>query len=186
MICAIFYDDSKRFINIIIKHWKAEIKEFARDAMNEIKSILFGAESTVAGRKTYVSDAFVWAKVFADLEMDEQWEPDYSKLEPLQEDAMRIADGTWESHRQERQHRQRLKQLLSAAVDAVIAVSNTPNKKSFDSEEEASIDAYLAEGGTIEEIWNAAKDDLGTWDEYAKRVLYAYSRGESIGRGMGY
>ena len=186
MICAIFSADAIRFVNIIIKHWKAEIKEFARDAMNDIKSILFGAESTVAGRKTYVSDAFVWAKVFADLEMDERWKPDYTKLEPLQEDAMRIADGTWESHRQERQHRHRLKQLLSAAANAVIAVSNTPNKKSFDSEEEASIDAYLAEGGTIEEIWNAAKDNLGTWDEYAKRVLYAYSRGESIGRGMGY
>lgn len=186
MICAIFSADAKRFINIIIKHWKAEIKEFARDAMNDIKSILFGAESTVNGRQTYVSDAFVWAKVFADLEMEEQWKPDYSKLEPLQEDAMRIADGTWEAHREEQQHQEELKQLLSDAADAVITLSSTPNKKSFNSAEEASIDAYLAEGGTIDELWNAAKDNLGTWDTYAKRILYAYINGESMRQGLSY
>ena len=186
MIRAIFSANAKRFIDIIIKHWKAEIKEFARDVMNDIKSILFGAEPTLDGRRTYVSDAFVWARVFADLEMDEQWKPDYTKLDSLQEDAMRIADGTWEAYREERQHQQHLKLLLSAAANAVIAVSSTPNKKGFNSAEQASIDAYLDEGGTIEEIWNAAKDSLGTWDDYAKRVLFAYGRGETIGRGMGY
>ena len=186
MIRAIFSANAKRFIDIIIKHWKAEIREFARDVMNDIKSILFGAEPTLDGRRTYVSDAFVWARVFADLEMDEQWKPDYTKLDSLQEDAMRIADGTWEAYREERQHQQHLKLLLSAAANAVIAVSSTPNKKGFNSAEQASIDAYLDEGGTIEEIWNAAKDSLGTWDDYAKRVLFAYGRGETIGRGMGY
>ena len=62
-------------------------------------------------RRTYVSDAFVWARVFADLEMDEQWKPDYTKLDSLQEDAMRIADGTWEAYREERQYQRQYHHL---------------------------------------------------------------------------
>lgn len=186
MVLAFFSADVRRFINIIIKHWKAEIKEFARDAMNDIKSILFGAESTVDQRKTYVSRAFVWANVFADLEMDEQWKPDHTKLESLREDAMRIAEGSWESHRQERQHQEKLKQLLSDAADAVISLSSVSGKKDFTPAEKVNIDAYLEAGGSVDEIWEAAKESLGTWDTYAKRVLYAYASGESVHHGLGY
>ena len=84
----------RKMIQIVIKHWKAELKEFARDAMNEIKDILFREEPKIDGRKAYVSDAFAWAKVFASLDEEENWMRDESKLEPLREDAMRIADGT--------------------------------------------------------------------------------------------
>ena len=154
--------------------------------MNDIKSILFGAESTVDQRKTYVSRAFVWANVFADLEMDEQWKPDHTKLESLREDAMRIAEGSWESHRQERQHQEKLKQLLSDAADAVISLSSVSGKKDFTPAEKVNIDAYLEAGGSVDEIWEAAKESLGAWDTYAKRVLYAYASGESVHHGLGY
>ncbi len=136
MVLAIFSADARRFIDIIIKHWKAEIKEFTRDVMNDIKSILFGAESTVNGRKVYVSDAFVWAKVFADLEMDDKWEPDHSKLEPLREDAMRIADGTWESYHSNQK-------LKDAAVEAVASLANTPNLKYCDEGDIEAVNDYL-------------------------------------------
>ena len=136
MVLAIFSADARRFIDIIIKHWKAEIKEFTRDVMNDIKSILFGAESTVNGRKVYVSDAFVWAKVFADLEMDDKWKPDHSKLEPLREDAMRIADGTWESYHSNQK-------LKDAAVEAVASLANTPNLKYCDEGDIEAVNDYL-------------------------------------------
>lgn len=65
MISAVFSLNFKKVIRIIIDHWKAEAKGFARDVMDELKSFMFGAETTAKGRKEYVSDAFVWAKVFA-------------------------------------------------------------------------------------------------------------------------
>ena len=67
-LIAAFSLDMRKMIQIVIKHWKAELKEFARDAMNEIKDILFREEPKIDGRKAYVSDAFAWAKVFASLD----------------------------------------------------------------------------------------------------------------------
>ena len=137
LVLAIFSGDANRFINIIIQHWKAELKEFTRDTMNEIKKILFGAESTVDGRKTYVSDAFVWANVFAELDMDDKWKPDSSKLNPLKEDATRIADGTWESYHSSQK-------LKDAAVDAIVRMADEPGGKKWWSDEDIeAVDDYL-------------------------------------------
>lgn len=136
LVLAIFSGNAKKFIDIIIQHWKAELKDFARDAMNDIKSILFGAESTVDGRKTYVSDAFVWANVFAELDMNEDWKPDSSKLETLKTDAMRIADGTWEEYHKKQE-------IPDAVVEAVANLANTPNRKHWEDDDIDTVNEYL-------------------------------------------
>ena len=128
--------DMKKMIQVIIRHWKAELKEFARDAMNEIKDILFREEPKIDGRKAYVSDAFAWAKVFASLDGDENWKRDESKLVPLSEDAIRIADGTWESYHSNQK-------LKDAAVEAVASLANTPNLKYCDKGDIEAVNDYL-------------------------------------------
>ena len=180
LVFALLSLNFRKVIQIILDQWKAGLKEFTKELKEFIQDAM-SYETTVENRKRYVEDAFKGAKAIALT--DTKWTAKEEALKPLYDDAMRIADGTWESHRQEGQQ---LKQLLSDAANAVIAVSNTPNKKSFNPVEEASIDAYLAEGGSIDEIWNVAKDNLGTWDEYAKRVLYAYVNGESMRQGLSY
>lgn len=181
LMLALLTLNFRKVIEIILDQWKAGLKEFTKELKDFLQEAM-SYEKTVEDCKLYVEDAFKGAKAIALT--DTKWTAKEEDLKPLYDDAMRIADGTWEARHQER--RQRLKQLLSDAVNAVIAVSNTSNKKSFDSEEETSIDAYLAEGGSIDEIWNAAKDNLGIWDEYAKRVLYAYVNGESMRQGLSY
>jgi len=135
-LIAAFSLDMRKMIQIIIKHWKAELKEFARDAMNEIKDLLFREEPKIDGRKAYVSDAFAWAKVFASLDEDEKWKRDESKLAPLQADAMRIADGTWESYHSNQK-------LKDAAVEAVASLANTPNLKYCDEGDIEAVNDYL-------------------------------------------
>lgn len=137
MISAVFSLNFKKVIRIIIDHWKAEAKEFARDVMNELKTYIFGAETTMKGRKEYVSDAFVWAKVFAEFEMDDNWKPDKSKLQPLEEDAMRIADGTWESYHGNQK-------LKDAAVEAIVRMANEPGgSKWWNDDDIKAVDDYL-------------------------------------------
>lgn len=135
-LIAAFSLDMKKMIQVIIRHWKAELKEFARDAMNEIKDILFREEPKIDGRKAYVSDAFAWAKVFASLDEDENWKRDESKLEPLQADAIRIVDGTWESYHSNHK-------LKDAAVEAVASLANTPNLKYCDEDDIEAVNDYL-------------------------------------------
>lgn len=134
---SIFSGDAKSFVNIIIQHWKAELKDFARDAMNDIKRILFGAESTLEGRKAYVKDAFVWANVFAEMELDDKWKPDSSKLEPLKTDAVRIADGSWEAYHDNKKEK-------DAAVKAVASLANTPNRRFWKESDIRAVTTYLA------------------------------------------
>ena len=137
MISAVFSLNFKKVIRIIIDHWKAEAKEFARDVMEELKSLVFGAETSTKGRKEYVSDAFVWAKVFAEFEMDDNWKPDKSKLQPLEEDAMRIADGTWESYHGNQK-------LKDAAVEAIVRMANEPGgSKWWNDDDIKAVDDYL-------------------------------------------
>lgn len=137
IVFAIFSLNARTLVNIIIKHWKADMKDFARDVANEIKSIIFGAESTLDARKLFVSDAFVWAKVFAELEMHDDWEPDSSKLEPLKKDAMRIADGTWESYHGNQK-------LKNAAIEAIVRMANEPGGSKWWSDDDLkAVEDYL-------------------------------------------
>ena len=128
--------DVRRFVDIIIDHWKAELKDFKRDMVNELKGLIFGAESTVDNRRIYVSKAFVWAVLYAELENDDKWKPDRSKLEPLKVDAVRIAEGTWESYHSNQK-------LKDAAVKAVASLANTPNRKYWEESDIKAVNTYL-------------------------------------------
>ena len=67
------------------------------------------------GRQNYVIDAFQYAKMMAKTDPD--YNLDFEDLKPLHEDAMRIADGTWDSYQEKVDKRE---ELFDAAVKAVI------------------------------------------------------------------
>jgi hypothetical protein len=181
----------RKMIQIIIKHWKAELKEFARDAMNEIKDILFREEPKIDGRKAYVSDAFAWAKVFASLDEDENWIRDESKLEPLREDAMRIADGTWESYREELTHKEQRTELFNSAVAALVEMGNNSYQRHLNQEQADTIETFIQfDGGDrsqlCDEIWGEAKYHIkSNWRDGTFDALNELRTGELYGPGYG-
>ena len=190
-LIAAFSLDMRKMIQIIIKHWKAELKEFARDAMNEIKDILFREEPKIDGRKTYVSDAFAWAKVFASLDEDENWIRDESKLEPLREDAMRIADGTWESYREELTHKEQRTELFNSAVAALVEMGNNSYQRHLNQEQADTIETFIQfDGGDrsqlCDEIWGEAKYHIkSNWRDGTFDALNELRTGELYGPGYG-
>lgn len=190
-LIAAFSLDMRKMIQIVIKHWKAELKEFARDAMNEIKDILFREEPKIDGRKTYVSDAFAWAKVFASLDEDENWIRDESKLEPLREDAMRIADGTWESYREELTHKEQRTELFNSAVAALVEMGNNSYQRHLNQEQADTIETFIQfDGGDrkqlCDEIWGEAKYHIkSNWRDGTFDALNELRTGELYGPGYG-
>jgi hypothetical protein len=144
-------------------------------------------EKTTEGRKTYVNDAFDFAKMLAKTDPDLKL--DVKKLKPLKEDALKIADGTWESYHQKRD------QLFDAAVIALVEMGNCQNQRHLNQKQANTIEAFLAfDGGDrtqlCEEIWNVANPKVdyywrdGTFDaleELRTKELnhrtYGYGRG---------
>ena len=142
----------KRVVEIIADQWKAGMKHFAKGMKDFIWSAI-SVEKTEAGRKSYVDDAVHFAKILAktdpDLELDDK------ALKPLYDDALKIADGTWESYHQKRD------QLFDAAVNALVEMGNCPNQRHLNQKQANIIEAFLAfDGGDriqlCEEIWNVA------------------------------
>ena len=191
MALAMFSLNFRKVVQIIIDHWKADLKEFARDAMEEIKRIVFGDESTTKGREQYVSDAFVWAKVFTGLEEDDSWKPDYAKLEPLREDAMRIADGTWESYRIELAWKEKRGELFDSAVAAVVEMGNNSYQKHLDQEQADAIEDFISfdggeRGELCNEIWNVAQYSIQSqWRNITHDALMELRTGELYGQSYG-
>ena len=176
----------KKVVQIIVDQWKAGMKHFAKDLKDFLLKAM-SVEKTTEGRKTYVNDAFDFAKMLAktdpDLKLDEK------KLKPLKEDALKIADGTWESYHQKRD------QLFDAAVNALVEMGNCPNQRHLNQKQANIIEAFLAFDGSdrtqlCEEIWNVSSPKVnyywrdGTFDaleELRTKELnhrtYGYGRG---------
>ena len=176
----------KRVVEIIADQWKAGMKHFAKGMKDFIWSAI-SVEKTEAGRKSYVDDAVHFAKILAktdpDLELDDK------ALKPLYDDALKIADGTWESYHQKRD------QLFDAAVNALVEMGNCPNQRHLNQKQANIIEAFLAfDGGDrtqlCEEIWNVSSPKVnyywrdGTFDaleELRTKELnhrtYGYGRG---------
>ena len=190
-LIAAFSIDMRKMLHIIIKHWKAELKEFARDAMNEIKDILFREEPKIDGRKAYVSDAFAWAKVFASLDEEENWMRDESKLEPLREDAMRIADGTWESYREELAHKEQRTELFNSAVAALVEMGNNSYQRHLNQEQADTIETFIQfdsgdRSQLCDEIWGEAKYHIkSNWRDGTFDALNELRTGELYGPSYG-
>lgn len=90
--------------------------------------------------------------------MNDDWEPDYSKLEPLKEDAMRIADGTWESYHSNQK-------LKDAAVDAIVRMDDEPGGSKWWSDDDIeTVDDYLNKvddrSAAIQELRELAAPDV--------------------------
>ena len=177
----------KKVVQIIVDQWRAGLKQFTKDLKDFLLKAM-SVENTAEGRKSYVKDAFDFAKMQAksdpDLDLDDK------ALKPLYDDALKIADGTWESYHQKRD------QLFDSAVKAVVEMGNCSSQQHLNQEQANAIEAFLAfEGGDriqlCSEIWDKAKPQVeyywrdGTFDaleELRTKELYnrSYSNGRSI------
>lgn len=140
---------------------------FTRDQKKDVETSLY-TQKTVEERKDLGKEAITYAKIL--LEDNSEW-----TVIPKEVDE--IAENKWEEN-------QRIYELLSKAADAVVSLSKTAGKKNFDSTEQAALNAYLETGGSVKDIWEAPKDNVGNWGDYAKRTLDAYGRGESMKTGL--
>ena len=177
----------KKVIQIIIDQWKAEVKQFSKTLKDFLQEAM-SSEETTDGRKSYVRDAFWYAKIIANTYLE--WQPDEKKLNPLQEDANRIADGTWDSYHQQHDR------LFDAAVNALVEMGNCSSQRHLNQEQANAIEAFLAfEGGDriqlCSEIWDKAKPQVeyywrdGTFDALEElRTGELYERNYSRGRGI--
>ena len=180
----------KRVVEIIVDQWKAGMKHFAKGMKDFIWSAI-SVEKTEAGRKSYVDDAVHFAKMLAKTDTD--WEADDKIINSLHEDALRIADGTWESYHQKQEQRS---QLFDAAVNAIVQMGNRSYQRHLNEEQADTIEAFLAfDGGDrkqlCDEIWETAKGKVercwrdGTHDALEElRTKELYSRSYSRGRGL--
>ena len=121
------------------------------------------------------------------------WNPDDDILQSLHKDALRIADGTWDSYHQRQEQRD---QLFNAAVSAIVQMGNCSYQQHLNQTQAEAIEAFLAFDGSdrellCDEIWNEAKDKVdrcwrdGTHDaleELRTKELYGkkYGKGLSI------
>ena len=182
----------KKVVKIIFDQWKRGLKEFTKDLKDIIQEAMSG-EKTVKGRQNYVIDAFQYAKMMAKTDPD--YNLDFEDLKPLHEDAMRIADGTWDSYHEKVEKRE---ELFDAAVKAVIEMGNCSSQRHLNQEQANTIEAFLAfDGGDRNQlcvdIWDKAKPQveyywqdgtLSALDELRTKELYGQNYSHGRGRGV--
>ena len=177
----------REVVQMILDQWKAGIKHFAKE-MKDIFLQAMSFENTAECRKSYVSNAFWYATLLVKTVTD--WKGDNATINSLQDDANRIADGTWESYHQKRD------QLFDDAVNALVEMGNCQNQRHLNQKQANTIEAFLAfDGGDrtqlCEEIWNVVSPKVdyywrdGTFDaleELRTKELYnrKYGNGRSI------
>ena len=174
----------KKVVQIIVDQWKAGVKQFTKDLKDFLLKAI-SVEKTVEGRKSYIKDAFDFAKMQAktdpDLNLDD------NALKPLYDDALKIADGTWESYHQ------RHDQLFEEAVKALVEMGNCSSQRHLNQKQADAIEAFISQDGgdrdmLCVDLWDAASPKIeyywrdGTFDaleELRTKELYSrtYSRG---------
>ena len=177
----------REVVQMILDQWKAGIKHFAKE-MKDIFLQAMSFENTTECRKSYVSNAFWYATLLVKTVTD--WKGDNATINSLQDDANRIADGTWESYHQKRD------QLFDDAVNALVEMGNCPNQRHLNQKQANIIEAFLAfDGGDriqlCEEIWNVASPKVnyywrdGTFDALEElRTRELNHRTYGNGRGL--
>ncbi len=133
LVFALLSLNFRKVVQIILDQWKAGLKEFTKDLKDFLLEAM-SVEKTVEDRKLYVDDAFKGAKAIA--RTDVSWKSKEEDLKPLYDDAIRIADGTWESYHSNNK-------LKEAAVRAVASLANTPNRKYWSEDDIRAVNAYL-------------------------------------------
>ena len=187
ILLAGFSMNFRKVIQIIIDQWKAETKHFTKELKDFLRKAMSG-EKTSEGRKSYVNDAFWYAKIVAKTDAD--WKPDEKKLKPLEEDANRIVDGTWDAYHEERDL------LFNAAVNALVAMGKCSYQRRLSREQATAIEAYLSIEGEDRdllamELWDAASPKIDHyWHDITFNALEElrtkefYNHTYSHGRGI--
>ena len=163
-IVATFGPKFKAAVKAIMERAEGDMWRFTRSQKKDVETSLL-TQKSVDSRKELGKEAITYAKIL--LEDNSEWERIPAEVD-------QVAEGKWDAHQE----------LLDAAAAAVVTLSQTSGKKNFNATEQATINTYLNDGGTIGEIWEAAKPDLGYWSDYAERVLKAYGSGETISQGL--
>ena len=172
-------------VQMILDQWKAGIKHFAKE-MKDLFLQAMSDEKTIEGRKSYVNDAFWYAKLLVKTVTD--WKGDNATINSLQDDADRIADGTWESYHQQRN------MFLEAAVNALVEMGNCPSHRHLNQKQADAIEAFIKQDGgdrdlLCSEIWDKVSPKVnyywrdGTFDaleELRTRELYDRKTATSI------
>ena len=172
-------------VQMILDQWKAGIKHFAKE-MKDIFLQAMSDEKTTEGRKSYVNDAFWYAKLLVKTVTD--WKGDNATINSLQDDANRIADGTWESFHQQRNL------FFEAAVNALVEMGNCPSQRHLNQKQANAIEAFIKQDGgdrdlLCSEIWDKVSPKVnyywrdGTFDaleELRTRELYDRKTATSI------
>ena len=181
---------SQRFskvVQIILDQWKAGINLFSKE-MKDIFMQAMSSEKTVERRKSYIDNAFWYAKLLVKTVTD--WKGNNATVNSLQIDANRIADGTWDTYHQKRD------QLFDSAVKAVVEMGNCSSQRHLNQEQANAIEAFLAfEGGDrtllCSDIWDKASPKIncywrdGTFnalEELRTKELYGRNYDTSISR----
>ena len=190
LILSTFSMNFKKAAQIIVDQWKAGMKHFTKGIKDFLQKAM-SSEKTEAGRKSYVNDAFDLAKIMA--KTDTCLELEDEALKPLHDDALRIADGTWDSYHEKLQHRDH---LFDAAVNALVEMGNCSYQRHLNQEQANAIEAFLAfEDGDrtqlCSDIWDKASPKInyywrdGTFDaleELRTKELYGRNYDTSISR----
>ena len=190
LILSTFSMNFKKVAQIIVDQWKAGMKHFTKGIKDFLQKAM-SSEKTEAGRKSYVNDAFDLAKIMA--KTDTCLELEDEALKPLHDDALRIADGTWDSYHEKLQHRDH---LFDAAVNALVEMGNCSYQRHLNQEQANAIEAFLAfEDGDrtqlCSDIWDKASPKInyywrdGTFDaleELRTKELYGRNYDTSISR----
>ena len=177
----------KKVVQIIVDQWKAGVKQFTKDLKDFLLKAI-SVEKTVEGRKSYIKDAFDFAKMQAktdpDLNLDDK------ALKPLYDDALKIADGTWESYHQKHDT------LFEEAVKALVEMGNCSSQRHLNQKQADAIEAFISQDGgdrdmLCVDLWEAASPKIeyywrdGTFDALEElRTKEFYNRKHGNGRSM--
>ena len=181
LILATFTLNFRKVAQIILDQCKQGLKQFAKDIKDFLLKSMSSTEKTVEGRRSYVNDAFDLVKIMAKTDTD--CELDDEAMKPLHEDALRIADGTWNSYHQQRD------QLFEAAVKAIVEMGNCSYQRRLNQVQANAIEAFLDfDGGNrkqlCEEIWSEASPKIAScWRSGTHDALEELRKGELYAQG---
>ena len=162
---ALMSGNMKEAVLIILQQMQKDMEDFVEDEANRLRRFIFGDANDIDSRRVFVSNSFVWARVLASVD-----KIDYKKssFNSLQQDALRVADGTWQSWRDEKE------KLFTDAVDAILELGNSASQKHFSQEQAERIIRYANHignkpfGEVTEELWQKAKPQIPDyWREIA-------------------
>lgn len=153
--------DMKEAVLIILKQIQKDMEDFVKDTAKSLERFVFGDERDIDSRKIFVSKNFVWARVLASIEEIPIKESNFNSL---QADAIRIAEGRWQSWRDEKE------ELFDDAVESIVEMGNSGNQRHFNEDQANRIIRYYNHLETAKdfskvtaELWEEAKPRINSW-----------------------